>query len=40
MLQVLAHITQNEVSGFWMAALIGFAAGVAVAYGILARKMK
>jgi hypothetical protein len=38
MLQVLAHITQNEVPGFWLAALVGFAAGVAVTYGMFARK--
>jgi hypothetical protein len=40
MIQQLAHITHNEVPSFWLAALVGFAAGVAVAYGWLARKMK
>jgi len=40
MLQQLAHITQNELPSFWLAALVGFAAGVAVTYGMLARKMK
>lgn len=40
MLQVLAHITQYEVPGFWLAALVGFVAGVAVTYGMLARKLK
>ncbi len=40
MFQGLAHITQNEVPGFWLAALVGFAAGVAVMYGMLARKMR
>jgi hypothetical protein len=40
MIQHLAHITQNEVPSFWLAALVGFAAGVAVTYGMLARKMK
>jgi uncharacterized membrane-anchored protein YhcB (DUF1043 family) len=40
MLPVLAHITQNEVPSFWLAALVGFVAGVAVTYGMLARKLK
>jgi hypothetical protein len=44
MLQLLAHITQTEVPSFWMTALVGFAAGVsvgvAVAYGLLARRFK
>jgi hypothetical protein len=40
MLSVLAHITQNEVPSFWLAALVGFVAGVAVTYGMLARKLK
>lgn len=40
MLQVLAHITQNEVPSFWLAALIGFVAGVGVTYGMLARRTK
>jgi hypothetical protein len=40
MIQHLAHITQNEVPGFWLAALVGFAAGLAVAYGLLVRKIK
>jgi hypothetical protein len=40
MLPVLAHITQNEVSSFWLAALVGFVAGVAVTYGLLGRKVK
>jgi hypothetical protein len=35
--QVLAHITQNEAPSFWLAALVGFVAGVAVVYGMLAR---
>ena len=37
MLQLLAHITQNEVPSFWLAALVGFVAGVAVTYGMFAR---
>jgi hypothetical protein len=40
MLQIFAHITQNEVPSFWLAALVGFVAGVAVTYGMLARKLK
>jgi len=40
MLNLLAHITQNEVPSFWLAALVGFAAGVAVTYGMLVRKLK
>jgi hypothetical protein len=40
MLQMLAHMTQNDVPVFGLAALAGFVAGVAVAYGMLARRMK
>jgi hypothetical protein len=41
MIDILAHITQNEVPSFWLTALLGFAAGVAVTYGMFAvRKMK
>ena len=40
MLQLLAHITVQEVPSFWLAALVGFAAGVAVAFGIMVRKVK
>jgi hypothetical protein len=40
MIQLLAHITHNELPGFWLAALIGFAAGVAVTFAMLARKLK
>jgi hypothetical protein len=40
MLQVLAHITPNDMPSFWLAALIGFASGIAVTYAMLARKMK
>jgi hypothetical protein len=40
MFQQLAHITPNEVPGFCLAALIGFALGVAITYGMLARKLK
>jgi hypothetical protein len=40
MQQLLAHVTQNEVPALWLAALVGFAAGVAVTLGMLARRMK
>jgi hypothetical protein len=40
MLHHLAHITQNELPSFWLAALVGFAAGVAVTYAMFARKVK
>jgi hypothetical protein len=44
MIQVLAHITQNELPGLWTTAIVGFAAGVsvgvAVAYGLLSRRFK
>jgi hypothetical protein len=40
MIEVLAHITPTEVPSFWLAALVGFVAGVAVTYGMLARKLK
>ena len=29
-MQMLAHVTQNEVPAFWLAALVGFVAGVTV----------
>jgi hypothetical protein len=41
MIDILAHITQNEVPSIWLVALVSFAAGVAVTYGMIAvRKMK
>jgi hypothetical protein len=40
MIQVLAHITELEVPGFWLAALAGFVGGVAVTVAMLARKLK
>jgi hypothetical protein len=44
MVQLFAHITQNEMPSFWMTAIVGFAAGVsvgvAVAYGLFARRFK
>jgi hypothetical protein len=40
MLEILAHITEYEVPGFWLAALAGFIGGVAVTVAMLARKMK
>jgi hypothetical protein len=38
--EILAHITQQDVPGFWLAAFAGFLAGVAVTFAMLARKMK
>ncbi len=40
MLDLLAHITEQEVPSFWLAAMIGFVAGVAVTFGIMIRKVK
>jgi hypothetical protein len=40
MLQILAHVTQNEVPAFWLAALVGFVAGVMVTFAVLARKSR
>lgn len=40
MYDLLAHITEQEVPSFWLAALIGFVAGAAVAYGVMIRKLK
>ncbi len=40
MMDVLAHITQQEMPGFWLAALAGFVGGVAVTLAMLARKVK
>jgi len=40
MLQALAHITEQELPGFWIALAIGFVAGVAVTLACLARKLK
>jgi hypothetical protein len=38
--EILAHITQQEVPSFWLAAFAGFLAGVAATYTMLARKLK
>jgi len=38
--EILAHITQQEVPSFWLAAFAGFLAGVATTYAMLARKLK
>jgi hypothetical protein len=38
--EILAHITQHDVPGFWLAAFAGFLAGVATTYALLARKWK
>jgi hypothetical protein len=40
MVQLLAHITENELPGFWLAAFAGFIGGVAVTLAMLARKRK
>jgi hypothetical protein len=40
MLELLAHITAQDVPGFWLAAIVGFAAGVAVTLAALVRKLK
>jgi hypothetical protein len=44
MVQLLAHITQNEMPSVWLTAIISFAAGVsvgvAVAFGLFGQKMK
>jgi hypothetical protein len=40
MIQILAHITEYELPGFWLAALAGFIGGVAVTVAMLARKLK
>ena len=38
--EILAHITQHDVPGFWVAAFAGFLAGVATTYALFARKLK
>jgi hypothetical protein len=40
MLDLLAHITEQEVPSFWLAALVGFVAGVAVTFAVMVRKLK
>jgi hypothetical protein len=40
MIQMLAHITEYELPGFWLAAVAGFIGGVAVTVAMLARTMK
>jgi hypothetical protein len=40
MFQILAHITEYEIPGFWLAALAGFTGGVAVTLAMLARKRR
>jgi hypothetical protein len=40
MMDVLAHITHQEMPGFWLAALAGFVGGVAVTLAMLASKVK
>jgi hypothetical protein len=38
--EILAHITQYELPGFWLAAAAGFLGGVVVTVAMLARKLK
>ena len=38
--EILAHITQYEVPGFWLAAVGGFVAGMVFTYAMLARKQR
>ena len=40
MLDILAHITPTEVPSYWLAAFIGFVVGVAVTFGLLARRLR
>ena len=40
MLELLAHITPTEVPSYWLAALVGFVAGVAVTFALMARRIK
>jgi hypothetical protein len=40
MTSILAHITQYELPGFWLAAMAGFVGGVAVTLAMLARLRK
>jgi hypothetical protein len=40
MVELLAHITPTEVPSFWLAALVGFVAGVGVTFALVARKLK
>jgi hypothetical protein len=38
--EVVAHITQYDLPGVWLAAFAGFMAGVAVTFAMFARKVK
>lgn len=40
MLSILAHITPTEVPSMWLAAFVGFVAGVAVTFALVARRLK
>ncbi len=40
MTNLLAHITPPDAPLLWLAAIGGIVAGVAVAYAVLARKLK
>ena len=38
--EIIAHITQHELPSFWLAAFVGFLAGVAATFAMLGRKWK
>ncbi len=41
MIDLLAHVTPNEVPSFWLVGLVGFVAGLATTYAVLlVRKLK
>jgi hypothetical protein len=40
MLDLLAHITEREVPSFWLAAIIGFVAGICVTFAMMFPKLK
>jgi hypothetical protein len=40
LLHLFAHITQQETPSFWLAALVGFVAGVAVTLAMMARRLR
>ena len=37
---IIAHITQQELPSFWLAAFVGFLAGVIATFAMLGRKWK
>jgi hypothetical protein len=40
MIELIAHLTPNEVPSYWLSALVGFVAGVGVTYALVARRLK